>query len=182
MSVLPTGVSLSRRTTVNTVGSLVDAENAVNPAVVMGPLICWIFADSDVFAVPGVLLLALVLRTNSTRIDGLVAVTPSIDSVKPTRSPGKVDGVMIISTVLAVLAVSAKSALVPTSYADLGMGSHSVQVKDQRAGRNGDLALRRENLRDNSLPVHGAVAQCGDIHRRATGRQRHLERVRRRGN
>jgi ABC-type sugar transport system substrate-binding protein len=70
------------------------------------------FADSVVLAVPGVELVAFVDRTISHSTGTAVAEVPSKPIRNFLRSPPKLDGVITISAVRAVAAVSATAALV----------------------------------------------------------------------
>jgi hypothetical protein len=111
----PVGVSRNRSITVSTVGSDVDAENAVNPVVMLRPYSCWMFADSDVFAVPGVEFVAFVDVTSSISTGTADEVTPSKLTRNFFRSIPNCAGVITISVVFAVAADSATAADVVTA-------------------------------------------------------------------
>jgi hypothetical protein len=98
--------------TVSAVGSEVDAEKAVNPAVTARPYTCGMLAVSDVFAVPGVELVALVDRTISQSTGTAVDVVPSNPIRSFLRSPPNCAGVMTMRPVFAVAAVKATAAVV----------------------------------------------------------------------
>ncbi|MGH9249159.1 MAG: hypothetical protein ACRD0W_06550 [Acidimicrobiales bacterium] len=107
-------MSRSPSNRVNTVGSDVDAENAVKPVVIDLPLYCTMFADSVVFPVPGVEFVAFVERTTSQNTGTADAVTPSNPIRNFRRHAPNWAGVITIRAVFAVAATRATAADVST--------------------------------------------------------------------
>jgi hypothetical protein len=136
------------------------------------PYACVMFADSDVFAVPGVEFVAFVDRTTSQNTGTAVAVTPSNPIRNFLISPPNVDGVITIRAVFAVAAASATAAVLRSVYPDLGISHTAVASRTSAPAATVICPCAANTSGHHALPVELATAEAGDVDRRAARGQR----------